>query len=46
MPYFVVFDEIVCMLFFLQLLPVAVLKGKKKIYVIRNLSVYLSLQGQ
>lgn len=30
MSYFVVFDEIVCMLFFLQLLPVAVLKGKKK----------------
>lgn len=29
MSYFVVFDEIVCMLFFLQLLPVAVLKGKK-----------------
>lgn len=45
MSYFVVFDEIVCMLHFLQLLPVAVLKGKK-IYVIRNLSVYLSLQGQ
>lgn len=29
MSYFVVFDEIVCMLHFLQLLPVAVLKGKK-----------------